>query len=299
MNSTVSVIIPCYNSSDTIKRAINSVIAQSYSCAELILVDDASNDSDALIKIVDSYKVEWIKYIRHEVNKNGSSARNTGIRLATGEYMFFLDADDEWEADHIKNSLVYLKENSNSIIYSKCRVITAGNKRMIMPLNSIQKKQTVAEYLFCTGGYIATPSISANSTVFKNNLFDESLSRHQDYELLLRLYSLGINFICTEKIDVIVHWEYNDVEKKGGTINYSLEFAKRYIHYFNKKSYTYFMLKNVVFLLFQKKQKLKGLRIFFKECSLLRIGFREWFFFFEYLFFSELFFVNLYVKLFK
>jgi glycosyltransferase involved in cell wall biosynthesis len=297
MRPVVSVIIPCYNSSDTIQRAIDSVIRQSFQDIELILVDDASTDSAILTQIIDSYANSRIKYVRHEVNKNGSAARNTGIKMAIGDYIFFLDADDEWETDHVKNSIGILIENPNSIVYSKCRVITTGNEDLVMPLNSIQKNQKVSDYLFCTGGYIATPSISGNSRIFKDNLFDESLIRHQDYELLLRLDHLGFDFVCTNKSDVIVHWEGNDVEKKGGTHIFSFDFAKKHKTYFTSKSYTYFFLKNVIYPLFKKKQRIDGLRIFFKDCYPSRVRIKEWLFFLDYLFFGKLFFVNLYTKL--
>lgn len=296
MSPVVSIIIPCYNSSDTIQRAIDSIMRQSFQDIELIIVDDASNDSGILTKKINSYEDSRIKYFRHEINKNGSAARNTGIKMAIGDYIFFLDADDEWTPEHVKNSLAYLNNQSNRIVYSKCRVITSNNEDLVMPLHGIQKLQSVSDYLFCMGGYIATPSISGNSKIFKDNLFDESLIRHQDYELLLRLDNIGFDFICSENCDVIVHWEGNDVEKKGGTHNYSFEFAKKYRKYFTSKSYTYFLLKNVIYPLFKKKQRVDGLTILFKNCSLLKVGIKEWIFFLDYMFFGKLFFVNLYAK---
>ncbi len=94
----VSVIIPLYNKEEYIERTLKSIVQQTYENVECIIVDDASTDNSLKIvrQFVDSYKgpIEFHVF-QHKKNKNVGGARNTGIDKATGEYIFFCDADDE------------------------------------------------------------------------------------------------------------------------------------------------------------------------------------------------------------
>ncbi|MGC8603005.1 MAG: glycosyltransferase family 2 protein, partial [Desulfomonilaceae bacterium] len=94
--SLVSVIIPTYNRAHLIERAVNSVLEQTYDKLEIIVVDDGSTDNtgNVLSQLQDGDS--RVRYIRHETNKGSQSARNTGIRNARGDYVAFLDSDDEW-----------------------------------------------------------------------------------------------------------------------------------------------------------------------------------------------------------
>lgn len=101
----VSIIIPVYNKSDYIERCINSVINQTYQDIECLIVDDCGQD-DSILKahcITDSYNgnVSFI-YVTHEKNRGVSAARNSGTEVATGDYIFYLDADDELPLDSIE-----------------------------------------------------------------------------------------------------------------------------------------------------------------------------------------------------
>jgi glycosyltransferase involved in cell wall biosynthesis len=104
MNSSfVSVIIPTYNRASVIARAVNSVLNQTYSNLECIVIDDASSDNteDVIRNITDDRLV----YIKHDTNTNASSARNTGLKTANGEYIAFQDSDDEWLTSKLEKQL--------------------------------------------------------------------------------------------------------------------------------------------------------------------------------------------------
>jgi len=94
-NPKVSVIIPTYNRAHLIGRAIQSVLNQTYQDFELIVVDDGSTDNTNEVIKEFSQKDKRILYIKHDKNKGGSAARNTGIKAARGEYIAFQDSDDE------------------------------------------------------------------------------------------------------------------------------------------------------------------------------------------------------------
>jgi len=111
---TVSVIIPTYNRAHMVGRAIQSVLAQTYQGFELIVADDASTDNTE--EVVKSFNDERLKYIRHEENSGTSAApRNTGIKMARGEYIALLDSDDEWLPEKLEKQLDRFKSVSPDI----------------------------------------------------------------------------------------------------------------------------------------------------------------------------------------
>jgi glycosyltransferase involved in cell wall biosynthesis len=89
----ISVILPTYNRMHTLSRAIKSILTQTYSNIELIIVDDASEDKTS--ELISSIKDKRLIYIRLSENKGPAGARNVGLNLTKGEYITFLDSDDE------------------------------------------------------------------------------------------------------------------------------------------------------------------------------------------------------------
>ena len=129
----VTVIIPAYNRAYVISRSIASVLAQTYPYFEIIVVDDGSVDNtEAVVK---SFKDSRIKYIRHEVNKGISAVRNTGINEAAGEYIAFLDSDDEWLPTKLEKQMHILKNKSLrvSVAYTMSKM-PAGSGFQYVPL---------------------------------------------------------------------------------------------------------------------------------------------------------------------
>src|SRR6185503_20742726 len=89
----VSVVIPAYNASSYIERTLDSVFAQTLTSYEIVLVDDGSEDSEELERILKRY--DAVRYVRNE-HRGAAAARNQGIQMARGEWVAFLDADDYW-----------------------------------------------------------------------------------------------------------------------------------------------------------------------------------------------------------
>ena len=107
MSITVSVVIPVYNSSEYIARTIESVLAQTHKPDEIIVVDDGSTDETR--QKVTRYEPK-IKYI-YQTNAGASAARNTGIKTSSGEWIAFLDGDDEWLPEYLQKQLTRLERN--------------------------------------------------------------------------------------------------------------------------------------------------------------------------------------------
>ena len=124
----VSIVVPVYNAEKVIERTITSVLQQTYTNWELILVDDCARDNSAhLIKkmAVDEPR---IKYHKLDVNSGAAVARNKGIELAEGQYIAFLDADDYWLADKLQRELDLMKQKSCAFVYSATQMIDENDK---------------------------------------------------------------------------------------------------------------------------------------------------------------------------
>lgn len=178
-----SVIIPSYNRYKILKRAIDSVLSQSFKDYELIVVDDGSTDETR--KIPSEYH-NLFKYIS-QANSGVSSARNLGIANSDSPFFAFLDSDDIWLPKKLEEQYCYIKENPNILIHQTDEIWIRNNRR-INPKNKHLKK----------GGDIFISSldlcmISPSSVVIKRDLFekyglfDENLPVCEDYDLWLRI----------------------------------------------------------------------------------------------------------------
>jgi glycosyltransferase involved in cell wall biosynthesis len=119
----VSVIITVFNRKDIILRAINSVLNQTFKHFEIIIVDDGSTDGVEKILFPVLKKYDFIKYIRHS-NRNTPFSLNTGIKVAEGDYITFLDSDDEYEKNHLDLRMYYFHRNPDvDLIHTTCKII--------------------------------------------------------------------------------------------------------------------------------------------------------------------------------
>lgn len=194
MSNKVSVVIPSYNCAQYLSRAINSVLQQSYSNFEIIIVDDGSTDNTG--EIIASYNTnEKIKYF-YQSNGGVSTARNAGIRNSSGEYIAFLDADDYWAKDKLEKQMkVFMADRNIKLVHSNIFVFTEGNEEQIHPLsvrvdfNRLTTKELFIKILFWEVG------IHHSTVVFEKKVwellggFDEKLSYLgcEDREFQLRL----------------------------------------------------------------------------------------------------------------
>lgn len=183
----VSVVIPTRNRTALLARAIQSVRQQTYENLEIIVVDDASTDDTQ--KIVGGLADPRIRYIRHDVNRGGPAARNTGILAARGEYIAFLDDDDEWESVKTEAQLRFLEDqNYDAVLCTSdehgARLSKFEGKKMI-DLEDLRRGR------FTAGG---TGVLMAKADVMKRTLFDEDLPRYQDWDVFIRIgqkYRIG------------------------------------------------------------------------------------------------------------
>ncbi len=171
----VSAIIPTHNRAVLLERAIRSVQHQTYPHLEIIVVDDASQDNTD--EVVESFGDPRIRYIRHDNNRGGSAARNTGIAAATGEFIAFLDDDDEWEPKKTEEQLKALK-------HYDVVVCTDGVGTV---LSRYRSNKTIELADLRDGPWGGTGVLMARTKIVKQMMFDESLPRGQDWDLFIRI----------------------------------------------------------------------------------------------------------------
>ena len=187
----VSVIIPAYNAEKTIRRALESVRLQDYAPIEIIVVNDASHDSTAAV--VQSFGEPTIVLINRLVNGGASAATNAGLRRAKGEYVAFLDADDEWLPGKLHKQVALMSANPQMTFVS-CggRFISSrGEVReefgmKIPAVSSDLWRKLLADT------YVAKPCVLARRTVLLQvGDFDETLPMAEDQDMWIRLASAG------------------------------------------------------------------------------------------------------------
>ena len=162
-----SILLPTYNRADLIQRAIDSVLKQTFPYYELLIIDDASTDSTE--ELVRSIKDPRIKYIKHEVNKGQNPAYNTGLKLAQGEYIAFLDSDDEWLPTKLEE--VYKKFLSDSelgLVYHLGGILGRGKDNSKISLQRPDYLEGFIEKEVLSQSYLTSPTME----VVKKSCFD-------------------------------------------------------------------------------------------------------------------------------
>lgn len=125
----VSIIMPAYNCAEYIEETIQSVLTQTYSKWELLIVDDKSTDETKQIVHKISNKEQRIKYIELKQNSGVATARNAGIKSAVGEYIAFLDSDDLWQKDKLEKQICFMKKHQYAFTFTGYDLIDeSGNK---------------------------------------------------------------------------------------------------------------------------------------------------------------------------
>lgn len=199
--SLVSVIIPVYNKEEELKRALNSVLKQTYQNFEIIVVDDYSTED--IQKTVAGFKDERIKYYKLKKKGNANIARNMGIQKASGEYTAMLDSDDEWLSVHLERRVQKFRDWDCDGIYGSA-VVFDESKRQNLYSRSLEKGESMINYLLSENFSATTPSHFYKTECAKEILWDENLLRHQDLDFTCR-FSDRFRFLGDEKPTVVIH----------------------------------------------------------------------------------------------
>lgn len=206
----ISIIIPVYNRSKTIRRAIDSVLSQTVVNFELIIVDDCSTDNS--MEIVNSYQDPRIRKFTLNKNSGAAAARNEGVKNSFSKFISFLDSDDEFENEFLEESLNVLNKTSSEIgfMWTGSRLIYSTSGKTIE--QQWKPERGTSSYLtFLKDLKIGTGAgITVKKEVFENcGYFDASLPAAEDTEFFLRV-SQKYEYAISSKILINIYRENSD-----------------------------------------------------------------------------------------
>jgi glycosyltransferase involved in cell wall biosynthesis len=206
----VSVVIPTYNRRVELLRAIASVLAQETPVFEIVVVDDASNEDFHDVQALDSR----IRVVRHDTNRGGAVARNTGVQNAAGEYVAFLDSDDTWLPHKMTRQLQMLQELGKDTAFVCCNVLS---RRVDAADRSYNRRaprpgEELSEYFLANGASFQTSGLVIPRALLLEMPFDPALKRHQDWDLVLRMVQSGCDYRYSHE-PLAVYWDASDAKR--------------------------------------------------------------------------------------
>jgi len=227
----ISVIMPCFNNSATVKRSVSSVLDQSYDTIEVILVDDGSTDYSREIVFGLRDKDSRLKVIT-QANQGPGPARNHGLKDARGEFVAFLDADDYWDADCLYKLHAALMDSGADLAYCGWQNTgenTKGGVPFIPPDYAGVEK---VELLLGGCRWSIHAALTRMTAVDEVGGFDERWTSCMDYDLWLRMASTRKIVRVPEVLAYYVHHEGEQITKNRlrGAVNHwriQLEFIRR------------------------------------------------------------------------
>jgi glycosyltransferase involved in cell wall biosynthesis len=182
----ISVIIPTYNRSALVTKAITSVIDQTYKKVEIIVVDDGSTDKTSEIIQNFSHQYSHLIYI-HKPNGGCASARNKGLENARGDYLTFLDSDDQWEPYAVEMMVSALVSSSSDLVYSpSIEVFSDGRQEINRPVSAGNPENLATAHFMNTN--VRNGSFMFSRTALKKvGFLDEALRFNEDSDFFQRL----------------------------------------------------------------------------------------------------------------
>lgn len=183
----ISIIVPAYNSSKHISKTIESVLTQTFSDWEMLIVDDCSTDNT--VEIVSAFADERIKLIRNDINTGAAGARNKAIRIAKGPYIAFLDSDDMWLPEKLEKQLAFMKNNDLAFSFTAYECVSESADKL---LYSVKAKESFSYKKFLKNTAIGTLTVMINRDKTGDFEMPEIRSSH-DMALWLEIMKRGWN----------------------------------------------------------------------------------------------------------
>jgi glycosyltransferase involved in cell wall biosynthesis len=247
MNILVSAIITTHNRSSLLRRAIESVLNQTYKPIECIVVDDKSTDNTK--EVCKEYPSIQFIYIPPEESKGGNYARNKGILAAKGEYVAFLDDDDYWLPEKTKEQMDVINDKSCEVVYcpKTLEEISSGNATTYIhesayPFLSGDMRRKILYHICTTTSCL----LVKRSALVGVGMFDENLKFWQEYELTIRLAQKFFFYYAWK--DLVVYRV--DISDKNRLTNKYKDWlnAVKYIHNKHKVLYLNLNLREKVYV---------------------------------------------------
>ncbi len=188
-NPIVSVVLPTYNRAPLLGRAIRSVLGQSYTNFELLVIDDGSTDETS--NVVAGFRDRRIRYISLPHNTGAGAARNVGIRMATGKFLAFQDSDDEWLPSKLAKQMSAFERGSGrlGIVYSDMHRIHGDGTATYFAAPSVTSDRLIntAVWFYQVGNLGVQSSVIKREYLDAAGHFNENLPALEDLEMFIRL----------------------------------------------------------------------------------------------------------------
>lgn len=236
----VSVIMPVYNRESVVSRAIESVLQQTYTHFELIIVDDGSTDNT--LQTIQTFTDSRIRTIRLSKRKGAPAARNIGIQQAKGDWMAFQDSDDVWHKEKLEKQVNHIPEEAEllPIIYTSfCR--HKHGQQTIIPSNDGRNKQGFIHKELLWENFISTQTVLMHKQCIERaGFFAEDMPRFQDWELWLRI-SQHYPFIWVNEPLVDVYYSEQSISADQMSIVHAYEkILEKHQHLFQRAGSKYY-----------------------------------------------------------
>ncbi len=219
----VSVIIPTFNREHLLRRSVESVLKQSFSDFQLLVVDDGSDDGTKAL--IESIEDPGIEYIRHETNRGVSAARNTGVRHSDGEFVAFLDSDDTWAESKLERQVAAFDAGSNRLgaVYTTFRKIDWRYEPEVRrPSGNIAIPILVNNCV----GTASTPMLTRRCFEATGG-FDEALRSSEDWDLWIRVArDWEFEYLDESLVDYYPQAVSLTSDRKGALRSYAALFEK-------------------------------------------------------------------------
>lgn len=199
----ISVIIPVYNRPELLKATIKSVIEQTYSNWEIVVVDDGSETE--ILPVIEKLGDQRISYHKLE-HTNANVARNFGITQSKGDYIAMLDADDLWMENHLKDCLERLFESNTDGLYGSLMIRYKKDDIRTEMVREINPEESMIDYLLCVKWGAQTSTLFMTADSAKKIRWNPELNRHQDYDFVVRY---GKRYKLAAKLTPTVIYTYN------------------------------------------------------------------------------------------
>ncbi len=279
MNNLVSAVISTYKRSpEMVKRAAESVLNQTYKDIELIIVDDSPSDYDLRddVKNMAESLNGNVKYIRHEKNLGACAARNTGIQLANGEFIAFLDDDDEWLPEKIEKQIKKFVNEDVALVYCGNYTINSANNEKI--ISNTQYHNGYVFDILIFDNFISSCSypLIRKSVIKELGGFDIKMPAAQDLELWLRIAKkYKIDYVPEPLVNYYIHDgekitknHHKKVEALQRLLDLNMDYLKT-----NKKAYSFRILSSIYSVMYVSKAK--GFMLAIKAFFIYPYGFKK------------------------
>jgi glycosyltransferase involved in cell wall biosynthesis len=239
MNKLVSIVMTVYNAQEFLSESIQSILDQTITDFEFIIIDDCSTDNSLNIAMEYQKKDSRIELHHHEKNMGIACARNTGIKLAHGKYIAWMDADDISKAQRIETELSFLEKNPQiGVVSSNANLI--DRKGNLVDTVKMPQTNILIKWAFCFFDPIINPSVMINREIYSKAGEYRNLSEKkddyfpEDYDLWIRIINLTQFHILNEPLISLRKHEQNITKTHlSSTITNSIRICGWYLQSLN------------------------------------------------------------------